>query len=147
MAESSTNGSEWKPTWDKRLPRSQEVFEKAIQALRIQNLSEAFKLNSANARRMLKEHGASVAEDGGDEMRIDSDDVHYHYHQPKPDTLTPLLKLAGAALIASGVGAPLGIAAWKLPDILQALRPVEQQGGDIWSQYDLVVGRPQHAEK
>lgn len=165
MDASSTNGSqetrrsqEWRPTQDKRLPRAQEAIEKGLQAIRLKNLHDAFALNTANARRLLREHsppGQDGIESGGDDdMRVDSDNVTYNYvEQPKASPWEPLARLAGAALLATGIGGPLGIAAWNLPEILRALNPRPQPSAtqqnvqpDIWSQYELVVGRPKAGE-
>jgi hypothetical protein len=102
--------------------------------------------NQRNVDSFLDKAGVKPASE--EEMRVDSDNVvtHNHYYE-QHKSLSPLLKLAGMALLASGLGAPLGIAAWKLPDIIEALtsktQPAQQ---DIWSQYELRVGRPKPGE-
>jgi hypothetical protein len=123
-----------------------EGLEKAAAAARLQNFCHALQTNQRNVDSFLKKAGVEPASE--EEMRVDSDNVvtHNHYYEQR-NSLSPLWKLAGTALLASGFGAPLGIAAWKLPEIIEALtsktQPVQQ---DIWSQYELKVGRPNPGE-
>ena len=67
---------------------------------------------------------------GESDMRVDSDDIHYHFVTPPATSSSPnstqssllsgLLKAgAGIALAGTGIGIPVGISA--IPDILKAI--------------------------
>lgn len=148
------------PATDRSLGGGQESIQKGVEAVRLQNLIQGLTFNRRNTERLLQKH---EREDGvkpaatDAEMRIDSDDIHnhYHYENPKPagNGMGALSKLAGAALIASGIGIPAGIAAWNLPEIIKAFSPAEKPGDappavtDIWSEYELVVGKPKGSDE
>lgn len=100
----------------------------------------------------IKEESVSLPDDT---IQFDCKTETHHHHAPataQAAGMGTLAKLAATAMLASGVGAPLSIAAWNLPEILKALNPPAQitqpaATGDIWSQYDLVVGPPKASEK
>lgn len=93
-----------------------------------------------------------------DDMKIsiDSPETHNHYHVPPSDSAkpsgqppqqtSPLLSIAKAALLASGVGIPAAVGLSVLPDVIKAFNPpsvvqqVQQPSGNLLNDYDLFVG-------
>ena len=118
----------------------------------------------ANHKELWGETMKSHVETGqAEDMKVMSaGDVTIHHHPPaeKPGAViaasvpavTPATPqavastvgkwLLPAAVIAAGVGAPL---AWKLPEIVSSFAP--KPSGDIFDQFDLVVGGPKEEPK
>lgn len=137
------------PAVERSLGGGQESVQKGASAMQLANALQAFRFNNRNTERLLQKHerddGVKPAE-AEPEMRIDSDDIHQHYHmqpQAQASGMGSLAKIATAGLMATGVGAPLGIAAWNLPEIIKAFNPpaVTQPAFDP-NDFDLMVGPP-----
>lgn len=98
-------------------------------ALGLQNLSHALRVNQRNVDRFQNRidgvPSAQGAVTGAEEMRIDSDDIHNHYHQQR-EGMNSLAKVAAIALAATGVGIPASIAALQLPEILAQFFPTTE---------------------
>lgn len=135
-------------------PSSRAAWAKFLQQyLGIHAAGKAAQMQSfARSLRMAHDNAALTSPTSpaaGEEM-IHVGDVINPPSVERPSAWPFIARVLGAGLIASGVAAPLGIAAWKLPEILAAMRPtapvVQPQppatAGDIWSQYELVVGPP-----
>lgn len=95
-------------------------FFKGGMGVALQNFQRMTNIGHRNATRLLnKADGKAGTESGSqvsDDMRIDSDDIHNHYHQQR-EGMSSLAKLAALAMVAT----PLGIAAWNLPAIVGVL--------------------------
>ena len=81
-----------------------------------------------------------------DDIRVGSPEtVTNNYSHAAPSALGPLL---AAAALATGIGAPLAIAAWNLPSIVSAMNPPKTvvtpaTPGDGNTKYRLRLGRPE----
>lgn len=100
-------------------------FFKAGMGVMLGNFHHAMKSNQRNVDRLQdklegKCHKSGEPSKGGtDDMRIDSDDIHYHIanQQPKSSPFSSLLKIGlGAAALGTGIGVPLA-----LPSILSGI--------------------------
>ena len=99
-------------------------FYKAGMGLIVQNTANAYAVTKRISDRFQNkldgkaELGSSAAS-GAKDMRIDSDDIHYHVHSPTTSGGSggALMKgLLGAGLLATGIGAPLG--GWMIAQAL-----------------------------
>lgn len=106
-------------------------FYKGGMGLALQNFQRMFQVNDWNVKRFQdKCDGKEPGSDEGDKtatddpMRIDSDDINYHFHTQTPWVPKPvaplgssLLKIGvGAALAGTGIGLPLA-----LPSIISGI--------------------------
>jgi hypothetical protein len=91
-------------------------------------------------RRMLFDQPPAAEADMGDFVLGDQQTIHHH---PRPTIgLWPRVLLLAAML--SGCSIPAGLAVWKLPEILRALRsePAAPSVDDAAMWFDLTVGPP-----
>lgn len=104
-------------------------FFKGGMGLVLQNMQHMLRVNQRNvdrfqaklARGIRGSDGVPEPDHTDDAMRIDSDDIHNHYHQQR-EGMGTLAKLAAIALAATGIGVPASIAATQLPVILELFR-------------------------
>ena len=77
-----------------------------------------------------------------DDLGVHVGDLHQHYHGgPKSAGSGLLGKLLLTAAAATGIGTPLaGIALWKLPEILRALKPAPPASVDQDTDTDTAFG-------
>lgn len=119
----------------------------AGKAAQMQSFARSLKMAHDNAALTMPNTTAA-----GEEM-IHVGDVINPAPIERPSAWPFLARAVGAGLVATGVAAPFGIVAWKLPEILAAMRPttvVQPQPAapavvtaeDIWLHYELVVGPP-----
>jgi len=99
-------------------------FYKAGMGLIVQNTANAYALTKRISDRFQnkldgKPELGSTAAGGAEDMRIDSDDIHYHVGTPSSggSMAGNLAKAAlGAGLLATGIGAPIG--GWMIAQAL-----------------------------
>lgn len=121
---------------EKTIERTARSFFKGGMGLVLKNFQSTLNLGQRNANRFMssvesrdakgqpKAGGITEPTKSEDDMRIDSDDIHYHLmpseSAPAPSAGGTLAKLAGTALLATGIGAPLGIGLMMAPEIIRA---------------------------
>lgn len=102
-------------------------FFKGGMGIALNNLAKMSSLGHRNAERLMGKADARAgvgSNSVSDDMRIDSDDIHYHIQTPKPPSMIgSAMKIgAGALLAGTGVGA-----AFALPTIasgvMELLKP------------------------
>ena len=111
-------------------------FYKAGMGLTVQSTANAYALAKRISDRFQnkldgKPELGSTAAGGAEDMRIDSDDIHYHVGTPASGSMAGTLAKAalGAGLLATGIGAPIG--GWMIAQALlkPAIEKVIQQPG------------------